>query len=72
MVVDFPAPLGPKKPTMLPFSMVKETSSKTCCVAYRLDKWEICKLTVFNIGCYANNLVKITKILICTNSFMQI
>ncbi|GMA41895.1 hypothetical protein GCM10025883_39400 [Mobilicoccus caccae] len=29
MVVDLPAPLGPRNPTMLPAGTVKETSSKT-------------------------------------------
>jgi hypothetical protein len=28
MVVDFPAPLGPRKPTICPFSTVNDTSTR--------------------------------------------
>ncbi len=39
MVVDFPAPLGPRKPTICPLSTVKETSDTAVIGPYRLVRW---------------------------------
>ncbi len=36
-VVDLPAPLGPRKPTICPGSTLNESASTATCVAKRLD-----------------------------------
>ena len=38
IVVDLPAPFGPRNPYTLPFSMVKLTSDTAVCAPYRLVK----------------------------------
>src|SRR5262249_33032180 len=38
MVVVFPAPFGPRKPTICPFCTSKETSSTAMLRAYRFDR----------------------------------
>ena len=39
IVVDLPAPLGPRKPTICPFSTVKETSWIAVTGPYRFVRW---------------------------------
>src|SRR4051812_5939216 len=41
MVVDLPAPLGPKKPMIWPLSASKETLSKASCDPYFFERCEI-------------------------------
>src|SRR5215469_14497064 len=39
IVVDLPAPFGPRKPTICPFSTLKETSSIAVKGPYRFVRW---------------------------------
>src|SRR6266498_2498995 len=39
IVVDLPAPLGPRKPTICPFSTLKETSWIAVTGPYRFVRW---------------------------------
>src|SRR4051812_16846707 len=38
IVVDFPAPFGPKNPVIRPFSAVKDMPSTACCFPYILTR----------------------------------
>ena len=47
IVVDLPAPLGPRKPTICPFSTLKETSWIAVTGPYRFVRWST---WIMNLG----------------------
>ena len=46
IVVDLPAPFGPRNPTICPFSTLKETSSIAVTGPYRFVRWSTWIMTL--------------------------
>ena len=61
MIVVFPAPLGPSRPTISPSAMLNETSRRASMRPYDLVKLET---SIINISSSENSLAVVSRVVI--------